>query len=83
MSERRRTRDLLLEYDQTIMPLRPHMADLGSIYHWENLPLSIISKQLFMNIYFYDKQRIVRSLKAGPSILWTTVPLWGRCRWSM
>ena len=47
MFERRRTRDLLLEYDKAIMPPKPRTAGLGSIYPWENLTLSIFSKQLF------------------------------------
>ena len=32
--ERWRTRDLLLEYDRTIMPPRPRAAGLGSVYTW-------------------------------------------------
>ena len=38
---------------------------------------------LFEKAYIYARQRMVRSLKAGPSMRWTTVPLCGRCRWSM
>ena len=45
--ERRRTRDLLLEYDSTIMPPRPRAAGLSIIYPWENLNLSIFTQQLF------------------------------------
>ena len=45
--ERRRTRDLLLEYDSTIMPPRPRAAGLSVIYPWENLNLSIFAQQLF------------------------------------
>lgn len=33
---RRRTRDLLLEYDRMIMPPRPRAAGLGLIYTWLN-----------------------------------------------
>lgn len=33
---RRRTRDLLLEYDRAIMPPRPRAAGLGLIYSWLN-----------------------------------------------
>ena len=47
MSERARTRDLLLEYDKAIIPPRPRVAGLVSVYPWENLPISILSKQLF------------------------------------
>lgn len=48
MSEARaKTRDLLLEYDKAIMPLKPHAAGLGSIYPWENLSFSLFSQQLF------------------------------------
>ena len=32
--ERHRTRDLLLEYDKTIMPPKPRAAGLGVIYSW-------------------------------------------------
>ena len=32
--DRWRTRDLLLEYDRSIMPPRPRAAGLGSIYTW-------------------------------------------------
>ena len=34
--ERWRTRDLLLEYDRSIMPPRPRAAGLGLIYTWLN-----------------------------------------------
>lgn len=34
MSNRSRTRDLLLEYDYNIMPPRPRAAGLGTIYAW-------------------------------------------------
>lgn len=44
---RQLTRDLLLEYDRAIIPPRPRAAGLVSIYPWENLPISILSKQLF------------------------------------
>lgn len=47
MSERARTRDLLLEYNKTIMPPKPRSAGLAYIYPWENLSLSIFSQQLF------------------------------------
>lgn len=32
--ERYRTRDLLLEYDKTIMPPRPRAAGLSNVYSW-------------------------------------------------
>ena len=47
MIERRKTRDLLLEYDPIIMPPRPRAAGLKSVYPWETLPFSILAKQLF------------------------------------
>lgn len=48
MSDARiKTRNLLLEYDKAIMPPKPHAAGLGSIYPWEDLPISFISQQLF------------------------------------
>jgi hypothetical protein len=48
MSEARiKTRDLLLEYDKVIMPPKPRAAGLGSVYPWENLPISFFSQQLF------------------------------------
>lgn len=45
--ERWRTRDLLLEYDKTVMPPRPRAAGLGVVYPWENLNTSILLQQLF------------------------------------
>lgn len=45
--ERYRTRDLLLEYDYSIMPARPRTAGLPIIYPWENQSLSVISYQLY------------------------------------
>jgi len=45
MSERRRTRDLLLEY--SMLP-QPYATNLKSIYPLENLSLSILQQQLFM-----------------------------------
>lgn len=46
--ERRRTRDLLLEYDVFIMPPKPRAAGINMIYPWENVELSILSHQLFL-----------------------------------
>jgi hypothetical protein len=46
--ERRRTRDLLLEYNTNIMPPRPRAAGLGMVYPWENAPVSSLIKQLFI-----------------------------------
>ena len=40
MSERRRTRDLLLEYDKAIMPPRPRVAGLSNVYSWGSTVLS-------------------------------------------
>ena len=45
--ERRRTRDRLLEYDLSIMPLKPHSAGLSIIYPWENQSLLFTSYQLY------------------------------------
>jgi len=42
--ERWRTRDRLLEYDESIMPLRPHSAGLSMIYPWENVTLLTLEK---------------------------------------
>lgn len=39
MSERQRTRDLLLEYNRNIIPPRPRAAGLGNIYSWGSTPL--------------------------------------------
>jgi len=40
MSERTRTRDLLLEYDKAIMPPKPRVAGLSNIYSWGSTVLS-------------------------------------------
>lgn len=48
MSERQRTRDLLLEYDISIVPPRPRAAGLGIIYPWENFVVSNLAQQLFL-----------------------------------
>lgn len=45
--ERRRTRDLLLEYDIAIVPFHPRAAGLNMIYPWENISNSIFRKQLY------------------------------------
>lgn len=39
MKERKRTRDLLLEYDRAIMPPKPRAAGLSNIYSWGSTPL--------------------------------------------
>ena len=39
MKERKRTRDLLLEYDRAIMPPKPRTAGLSNIYSWGSTPL--------------------------------------------
>ena len=46
--ERFRTRDRLLEYDINIMPPHPRAAQLSVIYPWEQTPLGILSKQLYL-----------------------------------
>ena len=38
--ERRRTRDLLLEYDKAIMPPRPRAAGISNVYSWGSTILS-------------------------------------------
>lgn len=38
--ERRRTRDLLLEYDKAIIPPRPRAAGLSNVYSWGSTVLS-------------------------------------------
>lgn len=45
--ERYRTRDLLLEYDTSILAPRPRAAGLAMIYPWENLSLEVLKSQLF------------------------------------
>ena len=45
--ERWRTRDRLLEYDLSIMPLKPHSAGLSMVYPWENQSLLFTSYQLY------------------------------------
>lgn len=45
--ERWRTRDRLLEYDSVVIPPHPHSAGLPMIYPWEDMPLSVLSHQLF------------------------------------
>ena len=46
--ERWRTRDLLLEYDTSILSPHPRAAGLSIIYPWENIPTSILSHQLYL-----------------------------------
>ena len=45
--ERHRTRDLLLEYDSTIMPVRPRAAGLTMVYPWENVSINTLISQLY------------------------------------
>ena len=45
--ERWRTRDLLLEYDTSIMPPHPRAAGLSMIYPWENSSLAYFCEQLY------------------------------------
>lgn len=48
--ERKRTRDLLLDYDSTgicRIP-RPRTAGLAMVYPWENIALSTLLKQLYV-----------------------------------
>ena len=45
--ERYRTRDRLLEYDNTIYPQVPHSAGLAVVYPWENMSITSLMKQLY------------------------------------
>lgn len=45
--ERRRTRDRLLEYDTSIIPLHPITTGLAMVYPWEDLSLSSLARQFF------------------------------------
>lgn len=45
--ERRRTRDLLLEYNIDIVPPHPRAAGLYMVYPWENIELSNLTSQLY------------------------------------
>jgi len=45
--ERYRTRDLLLEYDYSIMPVRPRTAGLAMVYPWESTNLRILNHQFY------------------------------------
>lgn len=45
--ERYRTRDLLLEYDYSIMPVRPRAAGLAMVYPWESTGLRILNHQFY------------------------------------
>ena len=47
MNYRQLTRDLLLMYDDTIVPSYPHSAGLSIVYPWENIALSSLAKQFF------------------------------------
>lgn len=47
--ERKRTRDLLLEYDLNIMPPHPRSGGImPMIYPWENYNLSALNYQLYL-----------------------------------
>ena len=43
--ERRKTRDLLLEY--SIMPFHPRVGGLSIVYPWENMDVSTFEKQFY------------------------------------
>ena len=46
--ERWRTRDRLLEYDDAIMPPRPHRAGLRMVYPWEDLlSITVLEKKFY------------------------------------
>ena len=45
--ERKRTRDLLLEYDYAILPPRPRAAGLHMVYPWEQVDLTMLAHQLY------------------------------------
>ena len=46
--ERQRTRDLLLEYDTSIMPPRPRAGGLCVLYPRENTSLNVLNHQLYL-----------------------------------
>ena len=46
-SNRARTRDLLLEYDTSIMPPRANISELNIIYPWKTLQLENLKSQLY------------------------------------
>ena len=46
-TERIRTRDLLLEYDFSILPPRPRVAGLRMIYPWENETVTSFTHLLY------------------------------------
>jgi hypothetical protein len=45
--ERKKTRDLLLEYDAAVLPPHPRAAGLKMIYPWENINNSILKNQIY------------------------------------
>ena len=45
---RRLTRDVLLEYNNNIMPPKPRAAGLDVVYPWENMSLSNLTKDLLL-----------------------------------
>lgn len=46
--ERRRTRDLLLDYASSILPIMPRRsAGLSIIYPWGNTTISVLSRQIY------------------------------------
>lgn len=67
--ERKKTRDRLLDYDASIMPIMPSTASLPYIYPWENITLSILSNQIFkvaqLNGYTGDQQDLFRHFNGG------------------
>ena len=44
---RHRTRDLLLEYDSTIVPLHPRAGGLTAVYPWETQNVTIMGDWLY------------------------------------
>lgn len=45
--ERRRTRDLLLEYDNSLIPQRLPATGISSIYPWTNISNDVLNNQIY------------------------------------
>lgn len=75
--ERRRTRDLLLEYDTAIMPARPRAAGLAMVYPWENTSLNILSKQIYeiaaKNGYLESEEEFWKHFSEGAGVVVGTI----------
>lgn len=69
--ERWRTRDRLLRYSGTIIPPRPHTPNIVTVYPWEDIPLSILSHQLYLvakdNGYNGSEDKFLERFASGTS----------------